>query len=324
MQKELISVVVPVYKVENYLDKCIKSIRMQTYKNLEIILVNDGSPDKCGQLCDEYKKKDKRIKVIHQENGGLSAARNTGIVNSTGKYITFIDSDDYIDEKYIEELYSVLVHYKADMAIVSHRVLYEKTCINKATGKKFLANSKEILEKILYDDGIDLSTWAKLYKKKLFNNIEFPVGRLFEDAATTYKLVAASKRIAVNSIPLYNYVIRENSISTNSFSEKKLDLITSTKEMTTYIEKKYPDLKDGCKRRLMYSYLSTLTQFVKSNSTNKKIKNQLVNYIKENRRVILKDRRAPKRDKIAVYSLIIGYPMYKFVWNTYSKITGRK
>lgn len=263
-EMDLISVIIPVYKVEKYLKKCIESVQKQTYSNIEVILVEDGSPDDCGKICDEYEKKDKRIKVIHKNNGGLSEARNFGIDKANGKYITFIDSDDFVDDVYVEELYKVLISYDADMAIGAHRVLYSEKVIDKSTNECYCADSETILEKILYDDGIDLSAWAKLYKIELFKNIRFPKGRLYEDAATTYKLVDLSTKIAVKSTAIYNYVIRKDSISNNNFSEKKLDLITSTNEMTEYIKNKYPQLTKGCNRRLMYAYLSTLTQLAKS------------------------------------------------------------
>ena len=320
----LISIVIPIYKVEKYLEKCVYSLINQNYKNIEIILIDDGSPDNCGKMCDEYSKIDNRIKVIHKKNGGLSDARNTGIKNARGKYITFVDSDDYVEANYIEILYKTIIKYDADISIVGHSVWYENKKILRAWNEEYCEAPEKILWKILYDDKIDISAWGKLYKKELFQNIEFPKGRLFEDAATTYKLIDASKKIAVNSLPLYNYVIRKNSISTGSFSEKKMDLIISTKEMTEYIRKKYPELSDACNRRLMYAYLSTLTQFVKSKSKDKKIQEQLVTYIKKNKKTILKDKNVPKRDKIGIYSLTLGIKGYRLIWNIYSWRTGRR
>lgn len=321
---DLISVVVPIYKVENYLRRSVDSLINQSYKNIEIILVDDGSPDNCGKMCDEYAKKDSRIKVIHKENGGLSDARNVGIENSNGKYITFIDSDDYVELSYIEILYKTILKYDADIAIAGHTVWYCEKKIERAWYEEYSAEPQIILEKILYDDKIDISTWGKIYKTKLFREIKFPKGRLFEDSATTYKLIDASKKIAVNSLPLYNYIIRDNSISTNSFSEKKMDLIISTKEMTDYISEKYPELSKACQRRLMYAYLSTLTQFVKSKSENEEIEKQLITYIKNNRKSILNDKKVPKRDKIGIYALTFGVGFYRFMWNIYSRKTGRK
>ena len=322
-KNDLISIVIPVYNVEQYLSKCIDSILNQTYKNLEIILVNDGSPDRCPEICEEYRLKDNRIKVINKENGGLSDARNVGIDNSSGNYVTFIDSDDYIDDDYIDILYKTLILYNADLSIASHKVIYPKKIIDKATGEKFCTNSKEVLERILYDEGIDLSAWGKLYKKSLFNNIKFPKGRLFEDSATTYRLIDASKKIAVNSKSVYNYVIRNNSISNEMFSEKKMDLIISTKEMTDLIKKRYPELEKGCERRLMYAYLSTLTQLAKAKEKNKSIQVKLMNYIKHNRRRVLKDKRIPKRDRNGIISTMFGFEFYKHMWNIYAIFSGR-
>lgn len=320
---ELISVIIPIYNVEQYLPKCIESIINQTYKYLEIILVNDGSTDKCLEICERYRLKDRRIKVINKKNGGLSDARNVGIDNSSGNYITFIDSDDYVDSDYVDVLYNTLISYNADMSIASHKVIYSKKIIDKATGKKFCAHPKEVLDKILYDDGIDLSAWAKLYKKILFNNIKFPKGRLFEDSATTYKLIDASKKIAVNSRSVYNYVIRNNSISNEKFSKKKMDLIISTKEMTDFIRKKYPELEKGCDRRLMYAYLSTLTQLSKSKEKNITLKVKIMDYIKQNRKIVLKDKRIPDRDRIGLVSTIFGFEFYKAMWKVYAKLSGR-
>lgn len=322
--EDLISIIVPVYKVENYLKKSIDSIINQSYKKIEIIIVDDGSPDKCGKICDDYSKKDNRIKVIHKKNGGLSDARNVGIENSNGKYISFIDSDDYVEYNYIEVLYKTILKYNADIAIVGHVVWYNQNKIERAWYEEYDAKPKKILEKILYDDKIDISAWGKLYNADLFKKIRFPKGRLFEDAATTYKLIDSSNKIAVNSLPLYNYIIRENSISTNVFSEKKMDLIISTKEMTDYISKKYPELSKACNRRLMYAYLSTLTQFVKSKSKNRSIKKQLVIYIKNNKKLVLKDKKVPQRDKIGICALTFGIGFYSFLWKIYSKKTGRK
>ena len=160
--EDLISVVVPIYNVENYIKKCVDSILSQTYKNLEIILVDDGSPDNCPQICDEYAQKDNRIKVIHKENGGLSDARNAGIDISKGKFITFIDSDDYIEKDYVEVLYNSIKENASDMAIGSHKAIYDNgTILNKETGEKSVLDSKNVLERILYDENIDLNVFCE-------------------------------------------------------------------------------------------------------------------------------------------------------------------
>ena len=320
----LISVVVPVYKVEGYINRCVDSIINQTYNNLEIILVDDGSPDKCGKICDEYAKKDKRIKVIHKLNGGLSDARNAGIKIANGKYISFVDSDDYVEIDYIEVLYNALNNNNSDMSIGSHIVRYETgKIIDKSKNYEYTTCPRDILEKILYDEDVDLSAWSKLYKIELFDNVLFPKGRLYEDAATTYKLIDKCKYITICSKTIYNYMIRKDSITNNSFSIKKMDLILSTKEMCDYIANKYPELESGCNRRLMYAYLSTLSQLTKSKKRNKNIEKELMEYIKFNYKKVIKDKRTPNRDKIGLFATKFGFLFYKIIWNIYYKISGR-
>lgn len=318
-KEQLISVIVPVYKVEEYLDKCVESIVNQTYKNLEIILVDDGSPDNCPKMCDDWAKKDKRIKVIHKENGGLSDARNAGIDIAKGEYITFIDSDDYVEIEYIDFLYKNLTENSADISMGKQRVVYPKETINTGSEKVYIVNPHDCFDKLLYSEDFDVSAWAKLYKIELFENVRYPKGRVFEDTATTYKLIDDSNVIVLNSRPIYNYIIRDDSITTNTFSEKKKELITSTEEMCDYINDKYPDLSNGCKRRMMYAYLSTLTQLVKSNDKRNKYKKELFEYIKKNRKEVLKDKRIPKRDRTALYATYLGYTLFGLCWKIYEK-----
>ena len=315
----LISVIIPVYKVEKYLDKCIDSVINQTYDNLEIILVDDGSPDNCPKMCDEYAKKDKRIKVIHKENGGLSDARNKGIDIATGEFITFIDSDDYVEKNYVEFLYNLAKENNAEISMGKQYVRYTNKTLNTGTNNLYVLNSHDTLEKTLYGEDFDVSAWAKLYKKDLFKEIRYPKGRLFEDSATTYKLIDKANKIVLKSVPIYNYMMRNDSITNETFNKKKFDLIKSTEEMCDYIEEKYKDLENGCKRRLMYAYLSTLTQLVKCKKIEKEYKNRLMKYIKENRQEVLKDKRIPKRDRLALYATYLGINGFSTCWKIYEK-----
>lgn len=324
--EELISVIVPVYNVEKYLRKCIDSIINQTYTNLEIILVDDGSPDNCGKICDEYSKKDNRIKVIHKENGGLSDARNVGIKSAKGKYITLIDSDDYVTKDYVEFLYQLIKKYNAKVSVCKHIVKYEKSGkrFDTGTGKEYNLTPVDAFKLMLYGNDMDVSAWAKMYDKELFENIEYPKGRLFEDSATTYKLFDLCENIAFKSEAKYIYIIRENSITTNGFNSKKMDLIISTNEMCNYLIEKYPELKHAADRRLMYAYLSTLTQLSKSSKkkTEKynEYRDELMEYINKNRKEILKDNLIPKRDRLALKCTKFGYEVFKFMWAIYSII----
>lgn len=324
-QKEcLVTVVIPVYRVEEYLERCVNSVIKQTYKNIEIILVDDGSDDKCPSMCDEYVKKDNRVVVVHKKNGGLSDARNYGIEKAKGKYITFVDSDDYIDEDYVELLLNTLIDNNADISICAYVAKYDNgTCLSQETNKKMILKPRETLEKMLYQEDFNVSTWAKMYKTELFNDISFPVGRIFEDAYTTYKLVMKSNLISCDMKSKYNYMIRANSILTAKFSEKKLLLVDAYHQMGNAVLQKYPDLNDAVNRGNIYSRISTLRQMINCKERMRNIEREYRQYILKNSKRLLLDRRTPKRDKIAVLTLIPGVWSFKICWNIYCKLTGR-
>lgn len=313
---ELVSVIIPVYNVEKYLNRCIKSVLGQTYKNLEIILVDDGSTDNSSQICDEYKKIDSRIIVIHKENGGLSDARNAGINKATGKYITFIDSDDSIEKDMIEYLYLLMKKYKTKMSLCCHNIIYEKRnkVISLGNGKEEVLSSEKCIEKMLYHKDVDTSAWAKLYAKNLFDDISYPKGFLFEDIGTTYKLFIESKYIACGYENKYNYWIRKNSIVTGVFSEKKLDLLKMTDTMGEDLIKLFPNLKRAILRRRVYARFSTLNQMLNIDDYEGKRK-KIIDFILNNKNDVLFNKLTPIRDKIAIIVLSLNFNLYKFLWN---------
>lgn len=242
----LVSIVVPVYKVEKYLNKCIESILNQTYKYIEIILVDDGSPDSCPEICDYYDKKDKRIKVIHQENHGLAAARNVGMTYAKGKYITFIDSDDYVGIHYVESLYNAIVFSDADMSICDY-IKVEDDCGKEAKNATYIVLDNVECLKDIYQPtwhGMEFVAWGKLYNIQLFkkNNICYPEGKIHEDAFVTYKLIYNAKKIVFTKEILYFYRQRENSIMTSHFSLKRLDKIEALRTACLYYEKGKEDV----------------------------------------------------------------------------------
>lgn len=224
--KPLISIIVPVYNVETYLAKCVDSILAQTYCNLEIFLVNDGSSDCCGKLCDEYAKEDKRIKVIHKKNGGLSDARNVAIDVTTGEFITFIDSDDYVTDDYIMTLYSLIEKYECKVSIALYNTFVEGSkpkVVNRVYREDCQTNIKAI-EEMFYQEKYDTASWAKLYHSSLFaTGIRYPKGIVYEDLATTYLLIFQSDKVAFCNRRIYNYLLRRDSIEGSSFSSKKMD-----------------------------------------------------------------------------------------------------
>lgn len=239
----LISVIVPVYKVEKYLGRCVESILAQTYRNTEIILVDDGSPDRCPQLCEEYARANEKIRVFHQENKGLSGARNTGIDNARGEYLAFIDSDDVWSPYFLESLYRALKETGAELSqcrweYMHGDALKEEYC-PEAPVEVF--SGLEMLEKLYIQTGAYyVVAWNKLYKKELFEEIRYPQGRIHEDEATTYKIFDRCRKAAVVDNALYGYFVGTGgtSITRNGFSMKKLDWRWANEERVRYFEKK--------------------------------------------------------------------------------------
>lgn len=234
-----ISIVVPVYNVERYLNRCISSILKQTFTDFELILIDDGSKDYSASICDEYKEKDSRIKVIHQENAGLSAARNKGIEVSNGKYITFIDSDDFIHPNMLEVLYINIVNFDADIAMCDHHRVYENKevprefCENNITLYTNLEAVRKIVEK---SEERMIVAWGKLYKQNLFSDIRYPVGKYHEDEFVTYKLLYKSDRIASTDAKLYYYLQRSNSITGSTYNIKRLEKLEALNEAIEFFQ----------------------------------------------------------------------------------------
>ena len=228
----VISIIVPVYKVEAYLEKCINSILNQTLSDFELILVDDGSPDSCPAICDEYAMKDSRIKVIHKENGGLSDARNAGIEIATGKYLGFVDSDDYIAPDMYESLYTIITENNCDMAICQAAVVQEgEDAIYEDSNEAYVFESKDALYQMISKKLFTVNTWNKLYKRKLFENIRFPKGMLYEDLATTYKLISLSDKVVYSPMKKYAYLQRQGSIMNVTGYKVKTDKIKIVENM---------------------------------------------------------------------------------------------
>lgn len=310
----LISIIIPMYNVENYISECLNSVISQNYKNLEIVVVDDGSTDNSYKITSEYCKQDNRIKIFRKKNGGLSEARNFGIENSFGKYLFFLDSDDFIPDYAIAYLYKLITLYETNISIGAHTILKNNRNIYKGIGieKTKTLSTKEVLNEILLDKEIDLSTWGKLYKRELFCSIRFPEGKAFEDTATTYKLFYLSEKIAVGGKPVYFYRIRSNSITTATDFSKKMQLIENTNEMCESIISLYPELKNSAEKRIVWAYFSTLNQLLKSKdkSCYKKEQKQIKDFLLSKKKDIFKKSEFTKKEKIAIQLLSLGTVFY--------------
>ena len=240
---DLISIIVPVYNVEQYLRKCIESIKNQTYTNIEIIIVDDGSTDNSGAICDELKQTDNRIQVLHKKNGGLSDARNAGLKIAKGEFVGFVDSDDYIKEDMFETLYKLNKEHHSDIAIVSYYELYKGKVIGVRDTKNLEELNKiEALKELLIDRKIQSYAWNKLFKRELFENIEFPTNKNFEDIATTLVLFEKANKVVLLEDPKYYYVRRDDSIIGVRNYKTYKDYLDVIYDKYLYLDGKYKEL----------------------------------------------------------------------------------
>lgn len=253
MDKEsLISVIVPVFNIEKFVGKCIEGLIRQTYHNLEIILVDDGSTDESGLICDEYAKIDARIKVIHKQNEGLSDARNSGLEVCEGEYIGFVDGDDWIANDMYEFLYRTLVSHNADVAVCGHYLeddggVYASEC---ADGSLEVYNCREAVCAVVIDEKIHSFAWDKLYKKELFDGIKYPAGRYVQDIFTTYRVFMKANKVVCNNQPKYYYYQRKDSIQRTRGSKLNWDQFCVYKESAEILKKDYPELRELLVTRL--------------------------------------------------------------------------
>lgn len=310
MSEPLISVIVPVYNVEKYIAACVDSILAQTYTNLEILLVDDGSTDSSGALCDEYARRDVRVRVIHQENGGLSDARNTGMQSAQGTYFAFVDSDDFIAGDYIAYLYGMIEKHHAQIAVCGYQKVYpgdENSCYGTQTDKHNSVNSEKVyrteegLRQLLYQRGMITSAWGRLFDASLFiqaDAIQFPVGKLHEDVAVMYKLFGAADTIVCGDEAKYYYLQRADSIVNQQFDRRRMDYIAFTGECIQFMEEFYPNLRKAAVSR-HFSACFELLSCIENNNSYRIEYEQLVNEIKKYRHIVLWDADARLKNRLA-------------------------
>lgn len=314
----LVSVVVPVYNVEAYIAKCINSIISQTYADLEILLIDDGSEDASGEICETFAQKDKRIAVYHKTNGGLSSARNYGIDRATGRFVTFIDSDDYVSENYISDL---LLNCENDgISICFHQKVRENCPISTRVAEYTACSCETITPKEavirFFNDNNYVSAWGKLYPLTFFEDVRFPVGMIYEDYATIYKLYRKAKRICVLETRNYFYVMRSNSITNRSLSRKNMDMINVLNDIEyTLTKENYEDSVTesflGSKTKcLMYLYYK-----ISISANVSEFKNELLlinSKIHENVRTVLISKYVKMSTKISL--IVYNVSKKLFLW----------
>lgn len=310
----LISVIVPVYKVEPYLRQCVDSILDQTYANLEVILVDDGSPDSCGAICDEYAVKDRRVKVIHKGNGGLSDARNVGLNAAAGDYITFVDSDDWLDKFAVGIMYQTMIETKADLVIGKHDRIEDETgeCLwqpERAEAVKLMSSEDAMRQ--MFQTGC--AAWARLYKKDIHSGVTFPVGEINEDEAIVLRLLERCGKVAEISRVVYHYRCRPESITTASFSAKKLIWVSHCRSNLAYVQERYPELELDAAARYRGSILWALTEMVRSDGFEAEIQN-LQKELWEKRYLLKKAPFDARTDRLRMLLLLyLPFPVYRWI-----------
>ena len=251
----MISVIVPIYNVEAYLDRCVESIVGQSYQNMEIILVDDGSPDHCGEMCDRWAQKDSRIRVIHKKNGGLSDARNAGLEIAKGEYIGFIDSDDWIAPDMYQDLVTAIEREGAELAVTGINRVYDNGYgrAQFTSERPYVITGDQIVQAYLLQGTFSTAACDKLYRKSLFDRRRFPVGKQFEDAPVIFDILCDIRKLAVIGKAQYNYFQRADSITGKAFSVRKMDHYAFSKEIRDRVCREYPqyrkdaDIFWGCK-----------------------------------------------------------------------------
>lgn len=309
-----ISIIVPVYNVENYLKKCVDSILSQTYRDIEVILVDDGSTDKSGEICDKYAEGDIRVKVIHQNHKGVSYARNSGLEAAQGSYLGFVDSDDYIEKDMYETLYSCIREYDADVSICGLCDLYNGVKVwNENFLERCVLDNVTAFRLVLESKILVVSPVNKLYKKEMFASIRYPEGKTYEDAFVTPEVLYNAKKVAYAPEIKYYYVHRENSITTSKFKPSDICLIEAYDKHLKFAQKNLPKLIPQAEFRYWWANMVVIDKLIRAGKPNKNLYEEILRKIRKNIFGILKNPFFSYRRKLGSIILAISPSVYKMI-----------
>lgn len=317
----LISVIIPVYNVEQYLDYCLESVFAQTYGNLEIILIDDGSTDLSGKKCDEFAAGDKRVKVIHKVNGGLSSARNIGIKECSGEFITFLDSDDYIRKDYVEKLSDILIHNKSDIVVGAYKKVYTNidfSIVDESFGVRQYGGERFSYE--MLSQKLPMYAHGKLYRRELFDHIEFPEGRLYEDVYTLWKVSKLVKRASSIENIIYFYRQREGSIVNAKFTSQRMDELFFAEEIFAEVKNNNKFVAASGAR----CFFCAVDIYSLIGSLHEKEEKYLKKSIKKYRRYVINNTGASRDLKVLAFISYIRIDILRIIGTTYKKLHFRK
>ncbi len=313
----MISVIVPVYKVEKFLPFCVQSILAQTCSDWELILVDDGSPDRCGEICEQFARQDGRIRALHKENGGLADARNAGTAVAQGEYITYIDSDDWVAPQLLERLLEQAKITGADVVVcdMAKTDSEEMTFENTNAGPKSFTGL-QAMEAMLYQTGFDTSACGKLFRAELCQKNLFPKGRLYEDLFTIYKMLFAAQTVVYLPQVLYAYRKNPDSIMYRKFDRRNLDELDAADAIEAFVQENCPQFLPAARARKFSSYSQVLRWMKDAESDDAAIKDEQYRiwaFLKEYRVRMLMDRRARTKNRIAAIASFLGMKFYQQV-----------
>ena len=321
----MISILVPVYNVEKYLRRCLDSILAQTYTDYELVLVDDGSTDQSGALCDAYAAQHDCIRVIHQKNAGLAQVRNVSVAAARGEYITFVDSDDAIEPTYLEVLMRDLRENGADISICSWSEVSddgrrtELSWDHKEKGFQ-VWTTEQAVRTLLYQKGIDNNTWGKLYKRAVLQDIVFPAGRVYEDIAVAYQIFLKAKCVCYRPEALYLYTCNTSGISQSAFTPKRMDLIDMAEGMYSDVEKRFSDYQSAARSRLLRAYIHVYLQ-IPDRADCKPYQSRVYAGIRKNCRSVAGDPEAKRGTRLAALLACIHPVLLRWLnrWKAHAK-----
>lgn len=302
----MVSVIVPIYNVEKYLRRCVDSIIEQTYRDFELILVDDGSPDNCPIICDEYAQKYEFITVVHKKNGGLSDARNAGTKNARGQYVTYIDSDDFVSKDYLQSLVELIFKYNAEIAVGGIYTFYDDKHIKlkSVDEKTYCYNGLDALKNMLYQNNLDSSACAMVILKSIALQYPFPYGKYHEDEFTTYKYYLYANKVAISTKPIYYYYQRQDSIM-HVFGQASMDELDAADNYESVCKQYSMDLLKAAQSKKFSDYCQVLLSS-KIEELDTHTYTRIKNYLLSSRKQILLDKNSRTKNRIAAASLFLG------------------
>lgn len=320
LSKEMVSIIIPVYNVAEFLEECVNSVISQTYENLEVILVDDGSIDKSGSICDFYKQKDERIKVVHKENGGQSDARNVGIQMATGKYLYFLDSDDILAKEAIYIMVNVAEKSDCDVVMSAAQVFKKKVPKNPLyIADKCVVDIEEAMKRMFLHMGLGHEPWGKLFDRKIWDMFRFPVGKIYEDYALLYKVIASCHKVAIIGTPLYFYRIRQGSTMNSAFKEKEFQIFEVSNSVTEFITNEMPNLKDYAEYLQLVTYLKTMKRILDCGFNRYEEEQRIIVDYTYSCKELVKKKWVKRTDKIKVWTLLLSKRLFYYIYDLAEK-----